>query len=447
MIQQKWRDSSRLSALNRGDPALRANVKRYWPVALAAVCTLAVLAWFHSRSASAPTTQPNPSASPTKAVPVRVARAKAGQVQKKVRLYGAFAPSHTVAVGPKVAGRLERVLVEVGAQVKKGDLVATLETRELEAQLRQAEAALQAAKANLARVQKGASPEEIAQLEAAVAQADAALSAARSSYYRTKALFDAEVVSRQQLEQAETQMKVAEAQFQQAYQRLAQAKAGASQETIDAASAQVRQAEAARDLASIALSNAQIRAPVSGTVVETRGEPGELVAAGTPVAVLACTDPLFLDLNVPENLAPALKPGDAVELKVEAVGTSPVLGKIKWVSPAASTQSRLFKVRVEVPNKEGLLRPGMFAEAWLLEASRQGVTVPEEALIYSRQDPSRATVFTVDNGIARLKSVSVLLSDGSQAVVSGVEEGELLVVSGQNSLGDGAPVDVVEEGQ
>ena len=378
---------------------------------------------------------------------MKCVRAKNGTVQKKARLFGVLTPSQTVAVGPKIAGRLDRVFVEVGSQVNKGSLIATLETRELEAQLRQAEAALQAAQANLARAQKGPSAEELAQLEAAVAQADATLSAARSAYYRTKALFDAEVASRQQLEQAETQMKVAEAQFQQAYQHLAQAKAGASQETLDAARAQVKQAEAARDLASIALSNAQVKSPVSGSVLEIRGEPGELIAAGTPVAVVACTDPLFLDLNVPENLATAIKQGDPVELKVEAARIDCAEGKIKWVSPAASTQSRLFRVRVEVPNEQRLLRPGMFAEAWLVEAMKSGVTVPEEALAYSQQDPSRATAFTVEEGIARKKSVSVLLSDGKQAVVTGIAERELLVVSGHNSLEDGTPVELIEEDQ
>ncbi|MGB9866963.1 MAG: efflux RND transporter periplasmic adaptor subunit [Bacillota bacterium] len=418
-------------------------LKRHWKVTATVMCAVAAMLWLFAKEAFTSRSQQNP-AQPSP-VPVRCARAKTGTVQKRVRLFGVLAPSQTVAVSPKTAGRLEKVLVEVGSQVKKGSLVAALETKEIEAQLRQAEAALQAAQANLARAQKGASPEELAQLEAVVAQADATLSAARSSYYRTKALFEAGVVSRQQFEQAETQMKVAEAQYQQAYQRLAQAKAGASQETLDAAQAQVKQAEAARDLASIALSNAQLKAPVSGTVLETHGEPGELVAAGTPIAVLACTDPLLLDLNAPEHLAPVLKQEDPVELKVEAASADSLGGKVKWVSPAASTQSRLFKVRVEVPNPTGALRPGMFAEAWLVESSKSGVVVPEEALMYARQNSSQATAFIVDGGIAKARTVSVLLSNGKLAVVSGISEGELLVLAGQTSLEDGTPVEVIEE--
>lgn len=404
-------------------------------------------------------------------VPVKVVRCEQGRVEKKVRLVGALVPSHTVPLGPKTAGRVSRVLVQVGDRVEKGDLVAVLEAGELEAQVRQAEAALAAARADLARVEKGATAEELRRLEAAVSQAQAAADAARAAYERAKPLFDAGVISRQQYEQAETQLRVSEAQLEQARAALDAARAGATPEVAAAAEARVRQAQAALDLARTALSGAEVRAPMAGVVCETRGEPGELVAAGTPLAVLAVTDPLLLELNLPEQLAGALEPGKEVTVKVAAAGDLSVQAKTLWVAPAASAQTRLFRARLEVPNPEGRLKPGMFAEAYVVEQAAEGLVVPQEAVLTA---DGGARVFVVEEGVARERPVEVLVTDGTRAALRPatpaatpgegtapaegtgagqgpaqpqgrpLSPGDAVVVSGQELLSDGTPVTVVE---
>lgn len=409
--------------------------------AVVALCVLLLIA-LAARSAAGRLRAPAGSAG-EQPVPVKVVRCHEGRVERKVRLVGVLAPVRAVPLGPKTGGRLDRLLVQVGDEAPEGGLLAVFEAQELEAQAHQAEAALAAARADLARVQKGATPEELRRLEAAVSQAQAAAEAARSAYERTRSLFDAGVVSRQQYEQAETQMRVAEAQLEQAKAGLDSARAGATPEVLDAAAARVRQAEAALELAQAALANTELRAPFTGVVCEARGEPGELIGPGVPVVVLAVTDPLALELNLPEHLASCVKAGDELAVTVAAAGDAEVRGKVSWVAPAASAQTKLFRARVEVPNPERKLKAGMFAEVHVVERAAEGLVVPQEAVLNAA---AGARVFVVEQGLAREKAVEVLVSDGSRSVVKGISAGNTVVVSGQELLRDGTPVSVIEGG-
>lgn len=413
--------------------------KRACRYAVVALCLLLVAVGARSAAGRLKAQPGDAGAQP---VPVKIIRCQEDTVEKKVRLVSALTPVRSVPLGPKTGGRLERLLVKVGDEVSEGTLLALFDARESQAQVRQAEAALAAARADLARLQKGATQEEIRQLEAAVSQAQAAADSARYTYTRTRSLFEAGAVSRQQYEQAETQLRVAEAQLEQARARLDSARAGATPEVLDAAAARVHQAEAALELARAALSNAELRAPFSGVVWEARGEPGELVAPGAPVVVLAEISPLAVELNLPEDLSGRVKAGDELAVAVAAAGAD-VKGVVRWVAPAASSQTRLFRARVEVPNPRGDLKAGMFAEVYVVERAANGPVVPQEAVVKS---PGGPKVFIVAEGVAREKAVEVLVSDGSRSVVKGISEGDAVVVSGQELLGDGTPVSVVEGG-
>ena len=383
-------------------------------------------------------------AAESEVIPVKVAAARQGRVEKAVRLTGVLTPSHVVPVGSKTGGKIERICVQVGDKVKEGDLLVVFESREARAQAGQAAAAVDAARANLARLEKGATEQEIGQLTAAVDQAQAAYEGARSTCERMKELLAAGIVSQQQYEQAETQLAMAEAQLKQMKDRLAAAQAGAGTEALDAARAQLRQAEAAAQLAQVALSNAELTASLAGVVTETSGEPGQIVGPGTPVVVLATLDPLVVELNLTENLVNQVREGAELPVVVPAVGEGQLAGKVVWVSPAAGVQTRLFKAKVELSNPEGTLKAGMFAEVHLVEQAAEGSVIPQECLLDSSEGKK---VFVVKDGVAHERPVSVRAEDGSRCVVDGISEGETVAVAGQYLLRDGAAVRVVGEGE
>lgn len=404
-------------------------------VAIAVPCIVAGVTLYRNSAGDSTTSRP---------VPVKVVPCTTGTVWKAARLAGVLLPAQTVVVAPKTGGRIDRVRVTVGDHVEKGDLLAALETRDFAVQVRQAEAALATARANLARLEKGVSADELGELEAEVAQAEAAVSAARAQYEKMSVQCASGSLPREQCEQAAAQVKAGEAQLERARQKLAAAKAMVTPpEALEAARAQVRQAEAGLEMAQAALSAAELRAPIRGVVSEARGEPGEVVGAGTPLVVLVHTDPVFIDLNLAENLVDRLHPGDQVTVVVPVVGPDRLTGEVKWVSPTAGAQSRLFRARVEVPNGDGKLKPGMFAEVYIVEQEAEGIVVPQEALI-STADGEK--VFVVEGGVARERLVGLLVSDGTRVAVRGLSPGEQVVIVGQHLLSDGIPVSVVEGG-
>lgn len=193
---------------------------------------------------------------------------------------GYVVPSKMVEVGSKIVGRIEYLDVEEGDMVKKGQVIARVDSGELEAQLRQAEAALELAEARYKELSAGARPQEVEQAKARLDQAEANLRAARSNFERLRELYDKEVVSAQELEAARNLYEVKSAEYRAAAEHLALIKAGARPETIAVAEAEVRQARAQVAVYRTHLENVLIKAPIAGVVVEKMAEVGEVVAPG-----------------------------------------------------------------------------------------------------------------------------------------------------------------------
>lgn len=280
---------------------------------------------------------------------------------------GIVEPRRSVVVTPKAQGRVAEVRFEVGDRVRKGDLLVRIEADEIRLQVRQAAAALELAEANLARVRAGARPEERSQAQAVVDQARASFEAAKEAYERSKILFEENVISRQEMDRAETQYQVAKSQLTSAEQQLNMVLKGAKPEDIRAVEAQVAQAKAAYDLASLQLSNTEIRAPISGVVAQRMVDEGTMIGLTSPVCAIVDTDIVRVNLGVSEADVVGLSAGRKVVVAVDSIPGRSFGGKIVSVSPAADKQTRLFSVVVEVANQDGSLRPGMYATVRIAE--------------------------------------------------------------------------------
>lgn len=370
---------------------------------------------------------------------VEVVSVTRGDLTRVTTVTGNLIPASTVTLTPKVAGRIESMPVELGQHVLSGDLILKLETRELEIAVAQAQGALDAASANHARLVRGASQQEIDQVEAALAQAQAAYVAAQQSFARAERLYAEGAVSRQQFEAAETQLKVASAQLTMAERQLELVQAGPSAETLAAASATVTQAQAAYDLARARLADAVLVSPLTGYVAHTGAVPGELVSPGVPVAVIVDLDRVYVEAGLPESLVTRVSVGDTLPVRVRAVSTAPLAGTVTHLAPAADSRTRLFRVKVRLDNPQLILKPGMVAELELcVGAVRNGLLVPRTAIL---SKGATDYVFVVADGIARRRRVELGLMDAGQAeIISGLNEGELVVVSSASYLADGVPV-------
>jgi membrane fusion protein YbhG len=294
-----------------------------------------------------------------------------------------------VRLALKVAGRLTELSAKEGDRVAKGMVVARVDPRDMELAVQRAKADQQQSEAQLRLVQSGARREEIAQ---AVAQAQAARdevaaarveqSAAEADFERFDALLKANAGSRKQRDDAAARAQLARERVQAAESRVraadqvtAQLRAGARPAEIDAARARVASSSAQVATAEEVLRNSIVESPIDGVITERLAEVGEIVAAGTPVAVVTDLAHAWADVFVAEPVVPRLRLNQSAMVFTDAGGAG-IPGTVSYISPKAEFTPRnvqtaeersklVYRVRVSVANNDGVLKQGMPVEAVL----------------------------------------------------------------------------------
>lgn len=439
-------------------------------------------------------------------VSVKTAFAQIGTMDSLIEVSGDIKALKTVTLSAKAPLRVVSVPYREGDRVSAGAVVVQQDTSDLRAQVQQAEAALQAARARLsqaittksvsdtqteaqivsakaaleaakARLQmlkKGARSQEIAQAENAVASTKANYDNAKSNLERMRNLFAQGAISPLQMDQAQTQYDVALAQYESAKQQLSLVKAGAREEEIEAAQKQVEQAEEALRIAQAnrsqkelrlediksaragvaqaeanlayakqQLENAYIRTPISGTVSKRMTEPGQMATPGVPLIEIVALNTVYFDAAVSEIDIQKIKPGQPVEVQVDAFPNRKFTGSVLKVLPTADTSTRQLRVWISVPNPHNEIKPGMFARGNIRIARHSNtVIVPKDALMI---DGGGYTIYQIIDSVAHLRKVRVGFMTRDEAeILDGIKAGDQVVVSGQDKLSDGVKVHVVD---
>lgn len=338
-----------------------------------------------------------------------------------------------VDVTPKVAGRVARILVKEGDAVSAGQVVAELDAAELDAQVQQAEAMLLVARARLAQAEESVQlqkPTVDAQLQQSSAQvqaataalaahraagkaadanvqsAEAALAYAESNFKRLESLFNEGAVSAQQWDAARAVMVAAMAQrdVARAQQEAARAQLRAGQAALEQAHAALQAAEASRrtivirqeeaaaaraavaqsgaglQLAQITRGQAVLRAPIAGTILSRSVEVGDLLMPGAPVLTIADLSRPFLRVFISDSDLGRVALGQPVEITVDAFPGRVFQGRVSEISSRAeftpgNVQTKeervklVFAVKVSAENQQGVLKPGLPADAVILTTS------------------------------------------------------------------------------
>jgi HlyD family secretion protein len=290
-----------------------------------------------------------------------------GKRDAELTLYGNV-DVRTVDLGFRVAGRIDRMLVEEGQHVRRGDLLAVLDTKTLDARIGEAGAQVEQARAQLAKTQNGNRPQDIAQARARVAAAAATATNAERDYRRRSSLIGPGAISRDLWEQTIADRDRAAAQLREAQQALSLLQAGSRPEDIAAARAQVAAAEASRRSASTDLADARLLAP-EDAIVDTRAkEPGAIVQPSETVLTLAIPRPLRVRAYVAEPDLPRIRPGLAVTVSADGT-TRTYHGTVSWIAPQAEftpksveTESLrtdlVYRLRITITDPDDQLRQG-----------------------------------------------------------------------------------------
>ncbi len=290
------------------------------------------------------------------------------EVSKPVYVMAGIVDANEKAqITSKLSAKVSDISVEVGSAVKKGDFLILLDTKDIEAQVSQAEAGVNTAQANLLKMQAGARPEQIAQAQSALDSAKISYTNAKNNFDRNQQLLAAGAISQAQLETEQTLLAAAQAQYNSAQDQLNLLIQGETEESLNVMRAQVGQSQAALELAKTQLGNGMIVSPISGIVSEKNINVGELASPGIILISVVNVDSLYIKASLPEGFMGDVSVGEEVVVKVAEIKDQEFKGKISVIDPVLDSRSKSVLVRIQVDNPNKTLKPGMLAEIGIIK--------------------------------------------------------------------------------
>jgi multidrug efflux pump subunit AcrA (membrane-fusion protein) len=405
------------------------------------------------------TTSSTAEAADAPAIPVTTVRVDTRQVPAFIQATGSLAANESSDVASQTSGQVVSTPVNIGAFVRQGAVIARLNDRDARLRLKQSQAAVQQAVAGVrqAEARLGLGPNgrfdasAIPEVRSAAAAYDAAQAQQRLAEANAKRyaeLVETGDVARSVYDQYRTQADTARAQAANARQQLETAinQARQNNQAIQTAEAAVASAQAQVAIAQKAVADTNVRAPYSGYVSARPIAVGEYVTTASVIATILLTNPLKLQLQVPELDAPQVHPGMAVSLSVDAYPDRKFGGRVTAINPAIDPASRSFIVEAEIENPDNSLRSGMFVTARItLPGGSQSIFVPREAVV-NDQNTNSYRVFVVQGTTAHLRVVQIGDEEnGSIQILSGVQADEEVATDNLQQLYEGAKVQPVQQ--
>ena len=341
---------------------------------------------------------------------------------------GTLAAFDQTTVSVKVPGRVRAISVDLGSVVRRGQVIAQVDSQDYHLRVQQAEAGLAQARARLGLAPQGNDDRIDPEQTSTVRQARAVYDEAKFNRDRAARLVEQGVIAKAEFDSANAAFKVAEGRYQDAYEEVRNRQGILAQ----------RQSEL--DLARQQLKDTSVVAPLDGIVQEKLASVGEYMAAGAPVVNIVRMDPLRLRAEIPERESRTVRTGQDVRVTVEG-DTNIYLGKIMRLSPVIAEQNRVLMVEADVRNN-GTLRPGSFARAEIVtNDAKMAVTVPNNAIVTFA---GIEKVILVQNGKALERPITTGRRGAEfTEIVAGVNVGEKVIVDPGN-LQSGQAVEVVE---
>lgn len=319
---------------------------------------------------------------------VEVTTVGQGDISSEFAYTGKAAPSKEVAVVPTVPGKVTDFKYEVGDKVSQGAVLFTVDTTDLQNNMRSLEASYNVAK--LGRDN------------------------AKNTYENNKLLYDEEIISKQEFDQ----IKFA----------------------YDSAEAQLTSIQVQMDNLKKSISDCSVTSPMTG-VIATRGvERGGFASQAAPAYTVMDLSTIKVEVGVSEQVLNTIHVGDKVSVLMTAVSELPLEGTVSTIAPA-SGQTGMYTVKVELKNNDGKIKSGMMAEvSFTMESSKDTIVLPRNAVI---EKDNEIYVYVVENGTAKKVNVELGIEAGDTIeILSGLKDGDDVVTKGQTYISDGEEVNV-----
>lgn len=391
------------------------------------------------------------------AVAVNVQQVQLGSMESYIKVSTQVSANSSVDVIPKVGGTVESLNVEVGDLVSAGQLLFVVDDTDLQisaqtalAGIQQAQAGVNSAQAQYNSAVGGSSQSQLDSARTAMESAKINYDDAAKNLERTKELFAVGGASQTEVEALESGVELARQQYEAAKNQYDLLNDKILKESEAAAAAGVRQAQAGVESArsqynSIQnqIANTRVKAEVSGMVASNNVTVGGTVSMGAPAMTIMDIDTVKVVLGVSDQAINQIAIGSTVYVTISAASDEVFEGHVSNIAPAPDNQTMLYPVEVELKNPDHLIKPGMFASAKLVLSAQDGViSLPINAVV-SKNDETYVFVLQDDNTVKKVSVQTGMTNDESIEIVSGLAEGDQVVIRGQDYLVDGSTVEVV----
>jgi multidrug efflux pump subunit AcrA (membrane-fusion protein) len=378
-------------------------------------------------------------------VPVQVATVEKTTLQRTVTAEAVLFPLQQSAIVPKISAPVKAFYVKRGSRVRKGQLLAVLENRDLAAAAQENQGAYNQAEATYATTTSAQLPEEIQKAQLDTQAAKQMLEAQQKIYNSRQELFQQGAIPRKELDQAGVDLTQARNQYQIAQKHLDALMATGKQQALKSAAGQLESAKGKFLGAAAQMSYSQIRSPIDGVVTDRPLYPGEMAAAGTPIVTVMDISQVIAKAHIPQPEAALLKVGDKATITVPGE-SEPVDAKVTVVSPALDPNSTTVEVWVQAKNPKQRLKPGTSVQVSMVaQTIPDALVIPAAALLTGQDGTTTVMVVGADNR-AHQKPVSVGIRQGDQVqITEGLQAGDHVVASGAYGLPDNTQVTVAAQ--
>lgn len=410
-------------------------------VAFVALTLIILMIWRLRGSATEAETEVTPTVS------VKVVKAEKGAIAAQFSAVGTIWPRERADVAAKISAQIKRMALLKNKVVRAGEVIAMLESRDLQAQRAEAVAALNEARASERSLVTGTIPKTNAEDQKALLDARAKVNNARATYLRRRVLFEKGGISKKDLEASQLELTTAEDELRLQEQTVSLR--ARSLNPNDRALAAARTAQAQQRVATLdaQLSYATIRSPITGIVTDQFQYQGEFASAGGKLVTIADTSTVIVKAPFADTAVAQLKTGDSATVLPTDTSAEEMHGQITLLSRSSDPTNRTVEVWVTLGNGDGKLRANGAAQVTVFANSKDdAIIVPAAAVTLEASNADEGTVMVVDaQNVAHETKVTVGIRTAEKLeIVEGLQGGETVVIEGNYALPDGTKVEVAK---
>ncbi len=380
---------------------------------------------------------------PKPEVTVQAVHPERGSITEEISADAVLAPVAQAAILPKITAPVKKFYVQRGSHVRAGQLVATLENRDLEAAAVDNAGAYSAAKGAYTTATETTVPDDATKARLDLAQAKATLDLDNQIVKSREQLLAQGAIPGRDLDTSKATAVQAHAAYDLAQQHYEAVKKSGSTASLESAKGALESAKGKYLGAEAQLSYTSIRTPIAGVVTERPLFAGETAAAGTPIVTVMDTSVMLAKLHVAQVQAQQLKLGSEAEMTVPGMD-EPVSAKVSLVSPALDAGSTTVEVWLKTPNKDGKLKAGTPLHVTIKgRTASDAMLVPTEAIQRSSEGVGKIVMVIASDGTAKKRTVMTgIQTTESTQILSGLKAEDTVITGGGYGLDDGTKVKI-----